>query len=186
MKKVNGLSKNQVKTLKDQGLVNYNSEVKTKSIGEILMTNFFTLFNFLNLGLALAIFMVGEYKNLLFMGVVICNTLISTIQEIRSKLTIDKLSLLNEQEAVVIRDSKEEKIDINDIVLGDIIKLSLGNQIVCDSKIISGEILVNEALITGESQPEAKKEGDELLSGSFVVSGCAYVEVQKYQLKPNI
>ncbi|MBR2832950.1 MAG: HAD-IC family P-type ATPase [Bacilli bacterium] len=177
MKKVNGLSKNQVKTLKDQGLVNYNSEVKTKSIGEILMTNFFTLFNFLNLGLALAIFMVGEYKNLLFMGVVICNTLISTIQEIRSKLTIDKLSLLNEQEAVVIRDSKEEKIDINDIVLGDIIKLSLGNQIVCDSKIISGEILVNEALITGESQPEAKKEGDELLSGSFVVSGCAYVEV---------
>ena len=177
MEKIKGLSENQVNELKEQGLVNYKSTVKTKSIGQILMTNFFTLFNFLNLGLAFAIFMVGEYKNLLFMGVVICNTLISTVQEIRSKLTVDKLTLLHQQEATVIRDGKEKQININDIVLGDIVKLSLGKQIVCDSKVLEGEILVNEALITGESEPVAKKIGDELLSGSFVISGSAYTEV---------
>ncbi|MBR3362654.1 MAG: HAD-IC family P-type ATPase [Bacilli bacterium] len=177
MKKIQGLSEKEVNDLKKQGLLNYKSTVKTKSIGEILMTNFFTLFNFLNLGLALAIFAVHEYKNLLFMGVVICNTLISTIQEIRSKLTVDKLTLLNQQEATVVREGKEYQIDINSIVLGDVVKLSLGKQIVCDSTIISGELLVNESLITGESEPVTKKEGDELLSGSFVVSGNAYTKV---------
>lgn len=177
MEKIKGLSEKEVNELKKQGLVNYKSMVKTKSIGQILMTNFFTLFNFLNLGLALAIFMVGEYKNLLFLGVVICNTLISTVQEIRSKLTVDKLTLLHQQEAVVVRDFKEKEISINDIVLGDTIKLSLGKQIVCDSVVLSGEILVNEALITGESEPILKKEGDELLSGSFVISGNAYTKV---------
>lgn len=177
MKKINGLSKSEVNDLKKRGLVNYKSTVKTKSIYQILMTNFFTLFNFLNLGLALAIFMVHEYKNLLFMGVVICNTLISTVQEIRSKLTVDKLTLLHQQEATVVRDGVDEDIDINEIVLGDVVKLSLGKQIVCDSKVLSGEVLVNEALITGESEPILKKEGDDLLSGSFVVSGTAYTKV---------
>ena len=171
---ITGLTSKEVKELKSKGLVNYKTDVKTKSIGQIFMTNFFTLFNFLNLALAFAIFFVGEYKNLLFMGVVICNTLISTIQEIRSKLTVDKISLLNEPTAVVIRDGKEEKIDIYDIVLGDVLKLSPGNQIVTDSKIIEGEILVNESLITGESEPIMKKAGEELLSGSFVVTGQCY------------
>jgi len=176
MEKVKGLTQKQVNELKKQGLVNYKTDVKTKSIGQIFMTNFFTLFNFLNLALAFAIFFVGEYKNLLFMGVVICNTLISTVQEIRSKITVDKLSLLNEPTATVIRDGKEHKIDIYDIVLGDILKLGPGNQITTDSKIIDGEILVNESLITGESEPEEKHKGDELLSGSFVVSGHCYAE----------
>lgn len=176
MEKVKGLTKKQVNELKQKGLVNYKTDVKTKSIGQIFMTNFFTLFNFLNLALAFAIFFVGEYKNLLFMGVVICNTLISTIQEIRSKLTVDKISLLNEPTATVIRDGKAKKIDIYDIVLGDITKLGPGNQISTDSKIIEGEILVNESLITGESEPEIKKVGDELLSGSFVVSGHCYAK----------
>ena len=80
MEKVNGLSNEKVIELKEKGLVNYNSDVKTKSIGQIIVGNFFTLFNFLNFGLALAIFLVGSYKNLLFLGVVFCNTLISTIQ----------------------------------------------------------------------------------------------------------
>ena len=173
---IKGLTTKEVNNLKNQGLVNYKTDVKTKTIGQICMTNFFTLFNFLNLALAFAIFFVGEYKNLLFMGVVICNTLISTIQEIRSKLTVDKISLLNEPTATVIRDGKEQKIDIYDIVLGEVIKLGPGNQISTDSKIIEGEILVNEALITGESEPETKKKGEELLSGSFVVSGHCYAE----------
>lgn len=176
MEKTKGLTKEEVKTLTERGLVNYKSEVKTKSIGQIIMTNFLTPFNFLNLCLALAIFLVGSYKNLLFLGVVICNTLISTFQEIRSKLVIDKLSLLNETKAIVIRDGIEKQISIHDIVLGDILKLKAGNQIVTDCEILDGEILVNEALITGESESVIKKVNSELLSGSFVVSGKCYAK----------
>ena len=177
MEKVKGLSEEEVLKLQERGLVNYNADVKTKSIGQIIMMNFFTLFNFLNFGLGLAIFLVGSYKNLLFLGVVFCNTFISTVQEIRSKRTIDKLSLLNESKATVIRDGVEKQIGIHDIVLGDIIKLRAGNQIVCDSRIISGEILVNESLITGESESVTKNKDMDILSGSFVVSGGCYAEV---------
>ena len=177
MEKVKGLSEEEVLKLQERGLVNYNADVKTKSIGQIIMMNFFTLFNFLNFGLGLAIFLVGSYKNLLFLGVVFCNTFISTVQEIRSKRTIDKLSLLNESKATVIREGVEKQIGIHDIVLGDIIKLRTGNQIVCDSQIISGEILVNESLITGESESVTKNKDMDILSGSFVVSGGCYAEV---------
>ncbi len=177
MEKVKGLSEEEVLKLQERGLVNYNADVKTKSIGQIIMMNFFTLFNFLNFGLGLAIFLVGSYKNLLFLGVVFCNTFISTVQEIRSKRTIDKLSLLNESKATVIREGVEKQIGIHDIVLGDIIKLRAGNQIVCDSRIISGEILVNESLITGESESVTKNKDMDILSGSFVVSGGCYAEV---------
>jgi len=176
MEKIKGLTTKQVDELTKEGLVNYETDVKTKSIGQIIATNFFTLFNFLNLGLGLAIFFVGEYKNLLFLGVVICNTFISTIQEIRSKLTVDKLSLLNEPKTTVIRNGKEEEIDIHKVVLGEITKLSPGNQIVTDSTLIDGEVLVNESLITGESEPITKTKGDELLSGSFIVSGHCYAK----------
>lgn len=175
-KQIVGLTEKQVVELIDKGFVNYQADVKTKSIGQIIITNFLTLFNMLNLALGLAIFLVGSYKNLLFLGVVVCNTLISTVQEIRSKLIVDKLSLLNEIKATVIRDGKEKKIDIHEIVLGDICKLCAGNQVVTDGKIISGEVLVNESLITGESEPETKSVGDELLSGSFIVSGRCFCE----------
>ena len=177
MEKLKGLSEEKVLELKEKGLVNYNYDVKTKSIGQIIAGNFFTLFNFLNFGLALAIFLVGSYKNLLFLGVVFCNTLISTIQEIRSKKVIDKLSLLNESKATVIRDGKEVSIGIHEIVLGDIIKLKAGNQIVTDSRILVGEILVNESLITGESESVTKNKDMNILSGSFVVSGSCLAEV---------
>lgn len=177
MEKLKGLSEEKILELKEKGLVNYNYDVKTKSIGQIIAGNFFTLFNFLNFGLALAIFLVGSYKNLLFLGVVFCNTLISTIQEIRSKKVIDKLSLLNESKATVIRDGKEVSIGIHEIVLGDIIKLKAGNQIVTDSRILVGEILVNESLITGESESVTKNKDMNILSGSFVVSGSCLAEV---------
>lgn len=177
MEKLKGLTEQEVIELKEKGLVNYNSDVKTKSIYQIIIGNFFTLFNFLNFGLALAIFLVGSYKNLLFLGVVFCNTLISTIQEIRSKRVIDKLSLLNESKATVIRDGVERQIGIHEIVLGDIIKLKAGNQIVSDSRILDGEILVNESLITGESESVTKNKNMEILSGSFVVSGSCLAEV---------
>ena len=176
MKDIVGLTSEEVNDRINKGLVNYESDVKTKTISQIIMTNFFTLFNFLNLGLALAIFLVGSYKNLLFIGVVVCNTFISTLQEIRSKRTIDKLSLLNATKANVVRDGKVLEIDIHQIVKDDICKLAPGNQISTDSKIIDGEILVNESLITGEAEPVTKKAGAELLSGSFVVSGHCYAK----------
>lgn len=177
METIKGLTTKEVKQRIDEGKVNYNTDVKTKTIGQIIFTNFFTWFNFLNLAIAFVIFMVGSYKNMLFMGVVICNTVISTFQEIRSKRTVDKLSLLNEKKATVIRNGKEEEIDIYKIVLDDVLKLKSGNQIVTDSKVIDGEVLVNESLITGESDAILKKEGDELLSGSFIVSGTCYAKV---------
>lgn len=176
MKEIKGLTNQEVELLKQKGLVNYKSTIKTKSVGQIIMTNFFTLFNFLNFALALAIFLVHSYKNLLFLGVVFCNTVISTVQEIRSKKIVDKLSLLNETKATVIRDGVERSIGIHDIVLGDVVKLKAGNHIVTDSKVLDGEILVNESLITGESESVTKTKGDNILSGSFVVSGKAIVE----------
>ena len=133
---------------KKDGLVNIDTTVKTKSILEIMANNIFTLFNFLNLGLGLAIFLVGSYKNLIFLGVVICNTLISIIQEIRSKMIIDKLSIISATKVKVIRNGLEQMIKIDEIVLDDIIEASSGEQVVTDAIIVDGSCEVNEALIT--------------------------------------
>lgn len=173
-----GLSSEQVKRRYEQNLVNYDTSVKTKKIPDIIKGNLFTLFNLLNFVLALAIFLVKSYKNLLFLGVVISNTIISTIQEIHAKKTIDKLSLIAATKVKVIRDGKEFEISINEVVLDDIFKLSQGNQVVCDAIIMSGECEVNEAFITGESDPVLKKKGDMILSGSFVVGGKVSAKVE--------
>ena len=173
-----GLRTNEVKRQKQLNLVNYDTDVPTKSIKQIIIGNIFTLFNLLNFCLALAIIFVGSYKNLLFFGVVICNTFISTFQEIRSKRIIDKLSLLSEHKVKVVRDRKEQRIHINEIVLDDIIKFSLGDQVVVDSIVRDGSCEVNEAFITGESKPRYKKKGDMLLSGSFIVSGNVICQVE--------
>ena len=173
-----GLTDEQVKMRKKDGLVNIDTTVKTKSILEIMANNIFTLFNFLNLGLGLAIFLVGSYKNLIFLGVVICNTLISIIQEIRSKMIIDKLSIISATKVKVIRNGLEQMIKIDEIVLDDIIEASSGEQVVTDAIIVDGSCEVNEALITGESNPIYKKKGDMLLSGSFIVSGKCLMQVE--------
>lgn len=173
-----GLTYEQVKKRKEDNLVNYDTSVPTKSIKRILFENFFTLFNFLNLFLALAIFLVGSYKNMLFMIIVIINTAISTIQEIHSKRVIDKLSIIAESKAKVIRDGKKEEIHINDFVLDDILELNTGNQISTDSIILDGKVQVNESCITGEPDSILKKVGDTLLSGSYIVSGKCIAKVE--------
>lgn len=166
-----GLSLEQVELRRNKNLVHYNSDVPTKTIGQIILGNVFTLFNLLNFGLGLLVFLVGSYKNLLFLGVVVCNTLISIIQEIRAKREIDKLSLIAEKKVDVIRDGRKETITLDSIVLDDIVSYKIGNQVVVDSVIRRGVVEVNEAFITGESKPLLKREGDILLSGSFIVSG---------------
>ena len=165
-----GLTSAEVEERKMQGLVNEDTTVPTKKIGTILKENFFTLFNFLNLFLAIIVFAVGSYKNMLFMGVVIINTVISTFQEIRSKKTIDKLAILAESKAKVIRDGKKQEISIHEIVMDDILEYETGNQIVADCILQEGEIEVDESIY--------KKEGDMILSGSIVVSGNCIAKVK--------
>ena len=166
-----GLTELQVSRQTKKGYVNYDCNVKTKSIGQIILYNCFTLFNILNLFLGLLIFCVHSYKNLLFLGVVVCNTLISIIQEIRSKIEIDKLSIISSKTASVIRDGKNKIININKVVLDDIICYKRGSQIIADSVIKDGIVEVNESLISGEENAVTKKEGDMLYSGSFIISG---------------
>ena len=174
-----GLNNNQVNYRFKSGDYNYNSDVKTKTIGQIIFYNVFTLFNILNFCLGLLIFWVGSYKNLLFLGVVLCNTLISIIQEIRSKRAIDKLSIISSISANVIREGKSKIINIEDVVLDDIIIYKRGNQIIADSIIKEGIIEVNESLLSGEENLITKKEGDMLYSGSFIVSGRCTCRVER-------
>ena len=173
-----GLSNNQVEKRKKEGLVNFDTTSPTKSIKSIIISNFFTIFNLMNLLLALAVFAVGEYRNMLFIGLVVINTAISTFQEIHSKRVIDKLSLISNTKVNCIRNGKKEKIDINEIVLDDILEFETGNQIITDCKIGQGEIEVDESFITGESNAITKKEGDIILSGSFVISGKCRAQVE--------
>ena len=172
-----GLSSNEVNDRLKKGLTNKNRAVPTKSILKIITDNVFTLFNLLNFILALLIFFVSSYKNLLFMGIVVCNTLISMVQEIRSKRIVDKLSIITSLKSNVIRDNKIVNISNEDIALDDIIILKSGNQIVTDCIILEGSVEVNESFITGESDLMSYKEGDELKSGSFVVVGKVIAKV---------
>ncbi len=173
-----GLSDDQVKIRNEENLVNYDTEIKTSSIPNIIYKNVFTLFNLINLIIAFLIFFVHSYKNLLFMGIVLCNTIISIFQEINAKRTIDKINIVATKKALVIRNGKEYMISINELVLDDIVKYKTGNQIVADSIIKSGEVEVDESFITGESNHILKKRGDMILSGSFIVSGDCICSIE--------
>ena len=155
-----GLNQTQVNNRIKNRYVNYDTNIKTKSIGRIIIGNSFTLFNILNLCLGLLIFSVQSYKNLLFLGVVLCNTLISIVQEIRSKIEVDKLAIISSNTASVIRDGKNKIINIREVVLDDIINYKRGNQVISDSIIKEGVVEVNESLLSGEENSVVKKEGD--------------------------
>ena len=173
-----GLNNEQVKKRIDEKLVHNNTTMKTKSIKEIVLTNTITLFNILNFCLGALILFTGSYKNLLFLGVVFCNTFISMYQEIRAKKIIDKLSIIASTKVTLIRSGKEDSYDIDEIVLDDIIKYKLGNQIIVDSVIRDGNVEVDESFITGEANTVIKGKGDLLLSGSFIVSGTCLASVE--------
>lgn len=173
-----GLKKSEVKERQKNKFVNYDTEVKTKSVGQIVSDNVFTLFNLINLIIALAIISVHSYKNLLFIGIVFCNTIISIIQELNSKRIIDKLKVITSTKAIVVRDGKDVIIRNNEIVLDDIIKYRNGNQVTVDSIIKKGSVEVNESFISGESNNITKIEGDIILSGSYIVSGSCICKVE--------
>ena len=178
MKKISGLTKIEVENRIRDNKVNYDTSVKTKSIRDIIISNSFTLFNIINILLALLLVIVGSYKNTLFIFIIIINSLISIIQEVRSKRELDKLKVIASNSVLVLRDGIEEEIHINDIVLDDIIIFNNGNQVVVDSIVVDGEVEGNESFITGEAKTIYKKKGDKLLSGSFIVSGRCLAEVE--------
>ncbi len=172
-----GLTSEQVQKRIEENLCNRESKSNTKTSGQIIRQNLFTLFNFVNVFLALCILLVGSYKNLLFMGVILCNTAIGIIQEIRAKKAMERLSILSAAKVSAIRNGSIQLLDPEDLVLDDLLQLSSGSQIPADCVIRSGECEVNESLLTGESDAVAKKEGDSLLSGSFLVSGTCLAQV---------
>ena len=185
-KKDFGLTKEQVAKRQAEGLVNYDDQPKTKSIKQIIASNFFTYFNFLNIALGAAVLMAGiinnelfeGLKNCLFMGVIIINSIISIIEEIISKKIIDRLSVISESKITTIRDGDKIELSLDELVLDDVTVLSVGHQIVTDSIILDGEVEVNEAFLTGEPDAIVKKKGDLLLSGSFIVSGNCIAKVE--------
>lgn len=171
MKIEKGLTLNQVQERIAQGKTNKSSLPKSKSVGKIIGNNIFTLFNFLNFFLAVLIIISGHYINLLFMGIVIGNIIIGIVQEIRSKQMVDKLSLVSAPSAVVMREGKKHEIAVNEVVIDDIILLAEGRQVCADAVVLSGKVEVNQSHLTGESDTILLQAGQNLLSGSFIVSG---------------
>ena len=174
-----GLSAEQVKRRFAQGENNYKVESSTLSVPEIVRSNVCTYFNLVFAVIAVLLAIVGAWSDMLFLPIIVANTCIGIIQEVHSKKVLDKLSILNAPHAVVIRDGKRQEIPADQLVLDDIVEFSAGSQIPADAKVVSGELQVNESLITGESDEIEKREGDSLLSGSFVVSGKACARLEK-------
>ena len=166
-----GLTSEQVRKRVEDGLVNTAVESASKTAKEIVYSNVFTYFNLIFLVITIFLCVVGSFRNLTFLPVVIANTLIGIIQELRAKKTLDDLRILNTLKCRVVRDGQESMTAAEDIVLDDIVIFRGGNQIPADGTVVSGKVLVNEALVTGESEQIEKTEGDTLLSGSFIVSG---------------
>lgn len=172
-----GLSEEEVQKRIREGKVNVINKKSTKTVKQIVAGYLFTFFNFINLVLALCLASVHSFKNMLFLGVVISNTAIGIVQELRAKHTIDKLSLLAVSKVSVIRDGLKKQIAIKEIVADDLMILQSGNQICADSEIIEGSCTVDESMLTGESDPIEKKAGDVVLSGSFVINGSVKTKV---------
>lgn len=168
-----GLSEKQVAERRADGRVNVSARSGTKSYGRILHENVFTFFNFVNFVLAVLVLMTGSYKNLMFMGTVLCNIFIGTFQEIRAKRTLDRLSILTAARTDVLRAGRHARVPAQDVVENDLMTLHPGDQVSADAVLLSGPVELNESLLTGESEPVVKNAGDSVFSGSFVVSGSA-------------
>ena len=168
-----GLTNEQVQQRIEEGKINVNENPNTRSYKQIVRENVLTFFNFLNLALMIMVLLVGSYKNSMFMGIIVINTVIGIIQEVRAKKTLDKLAILTESKAVVLREGKKWSISTEKLVLDDILFLKTGDQVPADARVLEGSIEVNESLLTGESDNLQKNEGDELFSGSFVTTSSS-------------
>lgn len=174
-----GLTSEEVRERIDNGLTNHTDISTQKTVGQIVKSNLLTYFNLIFLILTVLLCIVGSFRNLTFLPVIIGNTVIGIFQELRAKKTLDKMSMLNAPHSIVVRDGEQQQIQSEELVKDDIIILSAGNQICADATVLSGSISANEALLTGESDEIKKKSGDRLMSGSFVVSGQCYAKLDK-------
>ncbi len=166
-----GLTAAQVSERTEAGWTNTPVDPPGKTVGQIIADNVFTYFNMIFVILAICVIAVGSWQNLMFMGVVIINTVIGIVQELKAKRTLDKLTLLSEPNCTVVRSGREQTIAVSDAVRDDIVIFNAGNEIFADAFVVEGSAAVNEALITGEAHDVEKKPGDTLLSGSFLVAG---------------
>lgn len=174
-----GLTDDQVHERINKGQTNHTPNRNVKTYKRIFFENTFTFFNLLCLAVAISLICVGAWSNCLFMAIIIINTAIGIIQEIRAKKTIEKLSLLTAPAVKVIRSGVEQTITTDEVVIDDIVVLSNGKQVVADGTIVEGSVEVNESMLTGESLPIKKKVGDTILAGSFIVSGNCKCRVEK-------
>ena len=172
-----GLSAAEVAERTARGEVNVDAGVRTRSVRQIVRENTLTLFNAINVILAVFVLITGSYKNMLFMVVIVCNTLIGIVQEIRSKRTTDRLSIVASSKASVLRDGALVELPLDALVRDDIIELGRGDQIPADSVVVKGSCDVNESLLTGESTLVKKRPGDELMSGSYLNAGTVRARV---------
>lgn len=176
---ITGLTDEEVRQRVEEGLTNRTDISTDKTTKEIVVSNVFTYFNLIFLVITILLIMVGSFRNLTFLPIIIGNTVIGIVQEIRAKKTLEKMSLLNAPHADVIRNGSVKQISTEELVKDDVILLTAGKQICADAVVISGNIQVNESLLTGEADEVEKTEGSTLMSGSFVVSGECYARLEK-------
>ena len=175
----NGLTAAEVNARIEAGKINIADDSSDRTTGKIIRDNLLTYFNLIFLVITILLIMVGSFRNLTFLPIIIGNTVIGIVQEIRAKKTLEKMSLLNAPHADVIRNGSVKQISMDELVKDDVILLTAGKQICADAVVISGNIQVNESLLTGEADEVEKTEGSTLMSGSFVVSGECYARLEK-------
>ena len=161
------------------GWTNRAVESASKTTKEIIHENVFTYFNLIFAVLAVLLCIAGSFRDLTFLPVIIANTLIGIIQEVRAKQVLDNLSMLNAPRSAVVRDGKKKIVDSEELVLDDIVIFKAGSQVCADAEVCAGEVQVNESLLTGESDEITKRRGDKLMSGSFIVSGQCHARLDK-------
>ena len=174
-----GLTAQQVQEHRLHGWVNRAVDPPSKTTKEIVHENVFTYFNLIFLVLAILLCLVGSFRDLTFLPVIVANTLIGIIQEVRAKKVLDNLTMLNAPKATVVRDGKRSLIDAEELVVDDIVIFKAGAQVCADAQVCAGEVQVNESLLTGESDEITKHAGDQLMSGSFIISGQCHARLDK-------
>lgn len=173
----NGLTVAEVNARIEAGKINIADDSSDRTTGKIIRDNLLTYFNLIFLVITVLLCIAGAFRDLTFLPIIIGNILIGIVQELRAKKTLDKMKILNAGHAVVIREGKRQKVTAEELVIDDLVWLSSGDAICADSVVVSGEITVNESMLTGEADGIVKKENEELLSGSFVVSGEGYARL---------
>ncbi len=176
---VRGLTSAQVEERQKAGLSNYEVKAPSKSVKQIIVSNVFTYFNLIFVIIAVLLILVKSYRDLTFLPIIIANTLIGIVQEWRAKQVLDNLKVMHMPRVQTMRDGEVQEIGVYELVQDDIVRLEAGSQVPADARVVEGQVMVNESLLTGEADDVKKQVDDVLMSGSFVVSGSCYARLEK-------